>query len=231
MHYVKGFFAGAAPEWVHERFVRYGRGSFEGPKITVKAKKDIKISATIEYSNILAELAAKNADGTVKVSGSVYAKRDLGPALKDFLKVSKSKFGKGLYSADVSGEVSADGFVGLCGMIPDAILLLDVSAGKNKLSCKKKKLPKPGSGIEDSFCTGTFGESALSDVKNELLFDAKVDFSEAEASHQMIIDELVKPAGVTDAARLRIEAKRKGKIKRTLTIDGKKQESEAKLLV
>lgn len=230
MHYIKGFFAGEVPDWVHDRFIRYGRGTFAGPKIAVKTKKDVKISATIEYSNILAELLAKNSAEPLKVSGSVFAKRDIGQTLKDFLKVSKSKFGKGLYSAEVSGEVSADEFTGLCGMIPDAMLLLDVSGGGQKISCKKKKLPKPGSGIEESFCTGTLGESALDEVKNELLFDASGDFNEAEATHEIVIDELVKPSGVTDAARLRVEAKRKGKIKRTLTLDGKKQETEANLL-
>ena len=231
MHYVKGFFSGEVPEWVHERFVRYGRGVFNGPRISVKVRKDVKVSATIEYVNILGELIARNAEGPIKVSGMVYAKREVEPTLKDFFSISKAKSSKGLYSAEVAGEVSGEELTGLCGMLSDAFLLLDVTAGKQKLKCRKKKLPKPGSGVNDSFCTATLDLDALDKLKSELLFDVEGDFREATVSHEITVEDMVKPAGVTDSARIRIESKRKGKIKRTLTVDGVVKEIDAEILV
>jgi len=231
MHYVKGFFTGDVAEWVHDRFVRYGRGSFPGPKLKAVLKKGVKVTATIEYANVLGELIAKNAEDSVNVSGVVFAKREIESTLKDFLEVRKSKSSKGLCTVEVSGELSGEELAGLYAMIPDAIILVDVKAGKQKLKFKKKKLPKPGGKQVEGFCSATLDAKALDGVKDELLFDVEGDFSEAEVSHEMVIEELVKPEGVTDAATLRKEAKRKGKIKRTLVADGKTTGTQAELLV
>jgi len=224
MHYVKEFFSGEVPEWVHERFIRYGRGSFAGPKITVKSGKNIRVSASIDYANILGELIAKNAGDEVSASGMVFAKRDIEPTLKDFFTVGKSKSSKGLRSCEVTGEVSGDELAGLCSMLPDTFILLDLKSGKQKLKFKKKKLPKPGSKLKDSFCVATLAAGALDELRDELLFGVEGDFEEAVVSHELVIEELVKPDGVTDSARLRVESKRKGRIKRTLTVDGKTTE-------
>jgi hypothetical protein len=230
MHYVKQIFGGVPEDWVHERFVRYGRGEFEGPIVSVaKSGKGVKVSASWEYASALVEVLA-SAGGTLEVKGSVFARRDISGALKDFLAVSKEKKKKGLYSADVVGELDADAFKGLLGMIPDAILLLDASAGRSKVKCKKKP-PKPGSGLDESFCTGDYEGELLGKVRNEILFDVSGDFTEARASHKYLIKELVAPAGVSDPAKIRVEAKRKGTIERNTTVDGKEYKKTAVLLV
>ncbi len=230
MHYVRGVFEGKVEDWVHERFIRYGRGEFAGPTLSVKkTRKAVKVSGSWEYARALVGVLA-SAGGTIEVKGSVYARRDISGALKDFLAVSKEKKKKSLYSADVSGELDADALKGLIGMIPDALILADASCGKNKVKSKKKP-PKPGSGLDESFCSADYGAELLGVVRDEFLFDVDGDFSEARVSHRYIITEVVAPAGVSDPARIRVEAKRKGTIERTLLVDGRESKKTAPLLV
>jgi hypothetical protein len=139
------------------------------------------------------------------------------------------KNSKGLFSAEAGGSVSGEELVGMLSMMPDATVLFDAEGGASKLKCKKK-LTKPGGSPDDAFCAASFTENALDDVKKEILFDLSGDFKEASVSHEITVEELVKPAGVTDPARLRTESKRKGKIKRTLTADGKTTKTETTFL-
>lgn len=230
MHYIRGLFEGKVEDWVHERFVRYGRGGFEAAIFSVKKTgKGVKVSASWEYAGALVEVLAF-AGGIIEVKGSVYARRDISGALKDFLSVSKEKKKRGLYSADVSGELDADAFKGLSGMIPDALILADASCGRNRVKCKKKP-PKPGSGLDESFCSADYVGELLGRLREEFLFDVAGEFTEARASHRYVIAELVAPAGVSDPARIRVEAKRKGTIERTLVVDGRESKKTALLLV
>ena len=48
------------------------------------------------------------------------------------------------------------------------------------------------------------------------------DFKTAEITHKFLIDDIIKPEGETDYARIRELAKRKGKIIREAVIDDKK---------
>jgi hypothetical protein len=229
MHYITQIFKGDVEEWVHERFVRYGRGVFDGPVLSIKkTPKALKVSGSWDYATALAGFLGET-HGSIQVKGSVFAKRDL-PELKDFLAVSKEKKKKGLYSADVSGELVADAFVGLLAMAPDAIFLLDASSGKSKVKCKKS-LPRPGSGLDEGFCSAEFEGVLLEKVRADFLFDVALDFAEVKVSHRYIIDELVAPKGVSDSARIRVEAKRKGTLERVLEVDGVKLSKTAPLLV
>jgi len=230
MHYIKQILKGNPDDWVHERFIRYGRGEFEAAILSVKKTgKGVKVSGSWEYASALVEVLA-SAGGTIEVKGSVFARRDISGALKDFLAVSKEKKKRGRYSADVSGELDADAFKGLIGMIPDALVLADASCGKNRVKCKKKP-PKPGSGLDESFCSADYGRELLERLREEFLFDVAGEFTEARVSHKYLIKELVPPAGVSDPAKIRVEAKRKGTIERTLVVDGRESKKTAPLLV
>ncbi len=230
MQYIKQIFEGNVEDWVHERFVRYGKGEFKGPVLTVKKLgKGVKVTGSWEYATGLAVILA-GASQTVQVKGLVFAKRDLSQILPDFLSVLKEKKKKSLYNAEVSGEFDADAFKGLYSMIPDAVLLLDVVAGKNKLK-SKKKLPKPGSKQIESFCSASFDKTILEAVNSELLFDVSTDYSELVVTHNIFVDDIVPPVGVTDPARIRMEAKRKGKLERIVLVDGKESKSSIELLI
>lgn len=230
MHYVKQLFEDDIDDWVHERFVRYGRGMFDGAYLSVKSTgKGLKLSGSWDYAGGLVDILS-NSSGSVKLKGAVFAKRDLSDVLSDFFELSKEKKKKSLYSAVVSGEVDCDALKGLVSMVPDAYLLLTGWCGKNKIKAKNK-LPKPGGKVKVNFCSASFDSSLTSFVFDEYLFDVEGEFEEATISHKYVVDEIVPPEGVTDPARIRIEAKRKGTIIRKLIVDGKESEKTIHLLV
>ena len=63
----------------------------------------------------------------------------------------------------------------------------------------------------------------------KFLFDYDKDFSKAKVKHTFIIEELVVPKEyANDPALARVKAKRKGKIKRFVEVDGNSYEQEIK---
>lgn len=230
MHYIKQVMSGKVEDWVHDRFVRYGRGEFAGPVLTVSKKAGgVKVSCSWDYVTAFAGILAETG-GEVRFNGSVFAKRDISDVITDFFTVSKEKKKRGVYSADITGELDADAFKGLLVMIPDATFLVDASSGKNKVK-SKKKLPKPGGKQDEKFASANFEEGLINALRDEFLFDVKGEFTEASVFHRYIIEGIIPPEGVTDSARIRLEAKRKGKLERTVIVDGRKEKTVCELLV
>lgn len=230
MHYIKQVMSGEVEDWVHDRFVRYGRGEFEGPSLTVSKKVGgVKVSCSWDYVTAFAGILAETSRD-VKIKGSVFAKRDISDVITDFFTVSKEKKKKGVYSADVTGELDADAFKGLMVMIPDATLLVDATSGKNNVK-SKKKLPKPGGKQNEKFASANFEDGLIDALRDEFLFDVKGKFTEVSVSHRYIIEDIIPPEGVTDSSRIRLEATRKGKLERTVIVDGRKEKTVCALLV
>jgi len=220
MHYIKEIFLGKPVDYIHGQFTRYGKGMFEGPALVVKKGSTIKVEGSIHYANVLGELIAAAADQNLNVSGSIYAKRDI----KIPLEIKNKKAKGDLHTAEVRETIHSDALKMVYNDYKDAYILLELSAdsGGWKLKCKKKP-PKPGGGLDEKFCSATLEAKALPAVMEEILFDLKdASFKQAEVKHEIIIDEIVgTPELKKDPARFRLEAKRKGTIRRTLTIDGK----------
>lgn len=230
MNYVKAFFTGQVDSRVHSRFTRYSKGVFAGPVLTVKNSKTIRVSASADYVNILGSLVASSGQ-SFNVSGKVVSKEafdlGLGP---------EPKRKGGLYTLDLKRDLSSSELAGIYSTVPYGFALLNLAPVEKtgfKLSVKKGLLPKPGSAVDGDFCKAALDASALDKILSELLFDLKnKDFKEAKVSHQYVIESLVAPDEIRkDPVRFRTEAKRKGKVKRTLEVDGVKTESEADLLV
>ncbi|MFH0861207.1 MAG: hypothetical protein V1921_08390 [Candidatus Altiarchaeota archaeon] len=218
MNLIKSILEGRSDEWIHQRFTKYGKGEFKGPSVDVKVSKDVKLSATVDYVTLLEWVAAKNCSDDLNVNGTIIAKEDLKGKI-DAFEVGRTSNKKGVYTAEVSGTIKAEALREAYDRIPGAYFLLNLTSKGCKIKTKTK-LPKPGSGPDTGFCTATFDIGALADIKGEIFFDHAGDFREASASHIYIIKELAAPAGVKDPARIRLEAKRKGRIVRTVKADG-----------
>jgi hypothetical protein len=224
MHYIKQLFEGKPEEWVHLFFTRYGRGEFDGPTCEVDVGKDIKFKGTVEYSTLLGELVASGG-GDFKVDGAIFAKIDFRDELNragiEFDDKSKPK--KGFYVAQVMGEFPGSVLAGVYSKLPHATVLLNLAGAKGKLKCKKKP-PKPGGEKDLDFCSGSMDISALPRLKEEVFFDVG-DFKKAKAENKFSISELLIPPGA-GAAEARLNAKRKGKVLRKVTLDGAQKESD-----
>ena len=232
MHVIKEIFSNSVSDWVHQIFVRYGKGTFEGPVLNIKRGKDIKAKGSVDYCNILGKIISSGINADIEISGKIIAKKDFSSDINGILELKNVSKKRGLFNAEVEGILPSDKLKKLYDKIPDAYLLIDISAEKCKLK-SKKSVPKPGSKIDSDFCSAAFDMSALDDIMNELLFDLKnKDFTEVNVSHTYMINELVAPEEVKkDPTRFRIEAKRKGTIKRILEVDGQKTERGHELLV
>jgi len=232
MHFTKEIFSNSVSDWIHPVFVRYGKGTFNGPVLRLNKGKGIKVKGSIDYCNTLGYIIANSANANLEINGKIIAKRDFSNDLRGIVNLKKFSKEGGLFSAEITDMISSKNLKNIYEKIPDAYVLIDISANPFKLK-SKKSLPKPGSRIDGEFCNATLDMSALDSIMSELLFDLKnKDFNEVNVSHTYTINELVAPEEIKkDPARFRIEAKRKGTIKRILEVDGQKTESEHELLV
>jgi hypothetical protein len=229
MHYIKQLLEGKPQEWVHLLFTRYGRGQFDGPTCEVDVGKDIKFKGTVEYSTLFGELVT-SCGGDYKVDGTIFAKIDFRDELSkagiEFDDKSKPK--QGFYVAQVKGEFPGSVLAGVYSKLPHATVLLNLAGEKGKLKCKKKP-PKPGGEKDLDFFSGSMGLSAVPRLKEEVFFDAG-DFKKVKVENKFAISELLIPSGM-GAAEARLNAKRKGKVLRKVTLDGTSKESEFQFAV
>ena len=230
MHFIKQIISGKVDDWVHQIFTRYGRGDFTGPVFEIEIGKNIKYKVTEDYVTAFV-YACASCGGNFNVDGTIFAKDDFRPDIMD-LEIEfedKSKPKKNYYVADINvEEMPAETLQTLVGKIPYALVLLNLKGDNAKLKCKKKPT-KPGKDKVLDFCSGTMDLKGLPALKDEVLFDCG-DFTKACGSNKYIIEEVVVPTGV-DSATARLQAKRKGKLVRTIDLDGVVKESEMELLV
>jgi hypothetical protein len=224
MNYIKEIFLGKPIDYMHAQFIRYSKGTFQGPTLVIKNGSSIKADGSIHYANILGEIIVKNSPQEFNASGTINAKREIKIPMDVKKKTKKSD----LHTVEVKETIHSDGLQMIYSDYKDANILLELNgnSGKWKLKCKKK-LPKPGGGLDEKFCSAVMEPKAIDSIMDEILFDIKdKNFKEAEIRHELTIEELVgSPELKKDAARFRTEAKRKGKIKRTVTVDGRKTET------
>ncbi|MBU0762220.1 MAG: hypothetical protein KKD39_04290 [Candidatus Altiarchaeota archaeon] len=224
MHYIRQFFTGNVEGWVHDFFTRYSKGEFLGPVCEVEVKKSIKFKGSVEYSNVFGEMVCLTG-GVCKVEGAIFAKEDFRPTLEglgiEF--TDKSKVKQGFYVAEVKGEYPAEVLSGMYGKISFSQALLNLKCGSASLKCKKKP-PKPGKEKDTEFISGDVPVDSWGKVREEVFFDVG-EFTKARVENTLAIESLVIPAGMPPE-RARIEARRRGKVKRKVILDGVEKMSE-----
>jgi len=222
---------GKPEPWVHRRLVRYGRGNFEiaALKTTFTSSK-FKVNASIEYANLLGELITSQAKGEGDVKGNIIAWSELEDEIqKRGLTIIKSKKKGERRVIEVQGRCRADKITELYTNYPESIFLLNLKFESPYMLRCKKNPPRPGNPLDEDFCSATFGISALQKFMDEVAFDVEIKHTpkNMKISHILMIEELVAPPEIqNNPSRFRVEAKRKGKIKRVVEIDGNRVERE-----
>jgi hypothetical protein len=226
MSFIKKIFDGEVDESVHKYFIRFGKGEYRGrfPLSLWKAKK-IKVKSGFEFANDLVILCASL--GNCKVSGIVLSKEDISKVMSENNIQGNSETKKGgLYYQNnlESQELSSDQLMNL--EKESYFTLLDIEGEGFKLKMKKK-LPKPGKSedkIDDKFCQFEAEEKYYSKIKDNFFWD--VEGKKISISHNVFVDEIIRPEGETDFAKIRENSKRKGKIVRKIVIDGSEGEKD-----
>lgn len=229
MDHIKELVAGDQNQpHVHQKFVKYSKGAFSGPMLSIKKAGDnLKINGSYDYADAVAGVILKNSAGTIKAAGNIFSRTEIKTSYS-----TKAKKKLGVCNTEINAEADASALKNLYEQSKDATFLLDIEAAGAKMKTKKKP-PKPGSGPDDQFFTATVPANMIDAVMKDLLFDAQnKDFKEAKISHAYQINEIVIPEEYkTDAAKARTMAKRKGTLKRRVEIDGVATETEKALLV
>ena len=173
----------------------------------------VKVKGSSEYANDFVNLATSL--GNVKFSGIVLSKQEI--------KGLNGKKKAGVYVYDFYGN-SED-----VKKIADTIyyMLLDGEGEGIKLKIKKK-LPKPGKGegkVDDKFCQLEADLKYWGQTKEVFFWDLP-DCKKVKVAHEYVISEIVAPQGEKDFEKIRVLAKRKGKIIRKIVVDkgGEKKE-------
>ena len=237
MHFIREIFRGNQDrEYIHRKFVRYGRGRFEGPVIRIRnSGNQLKVNASEDYVNILGEILTKNSTQSFNVSGNIISRDNIEGLLSELgIPIEKATGKKGLFTLNLKGTIPAENLSRLYSELKGSHIFLDLtSSDKNSRLKTKKRLPRLGSEPDQNFCSAIFDSSLTDAIMNEICFDIDVkDFEEIKISHRYIIKELLIPEEYRDNLALaRIYSKRKGIIKRFVEIDGRKTEIEHEFIV
>lgn len=219
MHYLKDIFNKVDSEHAHNKFIRYSKGKFIGPKIKIKVTKNgIKLNGSFHLVDELLMLMAeylKNRE--VLVKGTLSWNKDLSPELEQtgikYLKVTKSR---GIFNYTLENTIKFKEFVDTLG---DYHILISFKEEDITLSTKPK-FPKPNKDITNDFCKTNFPQSMAKKILSEFAFDVKQDnIKEILITNDIIVEDIKLP-DIDNFEEARKLAKRAGTIKREVIVNG-----------
>lgn len=228
MNFIRQIFEGKADNSMHYRFIRYGRGEYEKLFFSVsKSKSSFSAKASFDFVNDFVGIIAYNSKEDMAVSGKIIVPKDFQAEISS-LGIEPKGYGKRgkLYTAEIEMTLKPEQLRALYEKFKQNAMLLNINSESFRLK-SGSSIPKPGSALKPDFCSAKLPLSLL----EEVVWDVK-DFNTLEIKHILKIDEVVIPPELKDKPELaRIEGKRKGKIIRILTVDGKEEKKEAALWV
>ena len=231
MNFIKKIFENKIDETVHLQFERYSRGTFEDRALVEidKTKNHVKIKTSFEFANEFVSFLASKIKDNSHVSGVIITNnKELQDKVK-FEIAGVSQFA-GIKKLQVATDISKEDLLDALKQFPHALFLLTFNTEYGSLTTKQKspKSPKPGADKEAKADFCTFKTEDINFYK-EFLFDYDKNFTKAKIKHTLFIEELVVPKEyANNPALARVNAKRKGKIKRIVDIDGTTFEKEIK---
>lgn len=210
--FIKRIWQGNGEE-AHYQFVRFSKGRFEGRAVlNLHKTSKIKLKGSFEWANDFVNLANELED--MKFSGVVLSREEL--------ELENEKKKKAIFQYDVFDIDSEK----INEIKNKAYALLLSGEGEGIILKIKKKLPKPGKSekkIDDKFCQLELDLKYWDKVREAFMFPEGKKF---KVSHIFEINEIILPEGEKDFEKIRLLAKRKGKIIRKLEIDKKESEEE-----
>jgi hypothetical protein len=231
MNYINFIAKGEMNEEVHNALTRYGPGDFTKEELIISISKNkIKIQGGLDMVNPIQRFVASVCRSEVTYKGAIPTTRDVGSEL-DELGVGYEearRFGKKGKKYEINATLSPDKALQLVNQLYSFFLLVDLKSEDCKTKVKKKDTPKIGS-LSPKFVTGEIPADNLEKVKEVFLFDA--DFDKAKkvvVTHTFVVSDIILDEELLkqDALAARLQAKRKGTLKRKIDVDGTVAEKE-----
>ena len=225
---------------VHRHFYRYSKGEFIGPAIKItKSNTRMTLKSSYEYEDLILEIVANTLSGEeVEIKGTLISGSDISDIISDLgfdwnLKKSTSQTMN--YKAAILSKTDKETLLKSVEAFRRTSYFL-VSFNLNP-TCKvttKKNIPQPSQKkLEEDdvdkriqFCSGTINnnENNLNLVINLVLPDFKSDLNRKWKSvilkNNYKINEIILPEDVDNWGIKRILAIRKGRLFRSIEVDG-----------
>ena len=238
---------------IHRHFYRYSKGVFIGPALKItKTKAKFTLKGAHEYEDLILEAVTKtisNSQDNFEIKGKLIASSDIANNISEIglnwvLKKSTGKTKN--FKAEIIDQINKDLLLQAIGVFREKSYLL-LSYNRNA-TCKvttKKNIPQPSKKkVEDDdvskriqFCIGMLNNT---EANLEMLLDlAAPDFkSEIPNNWKSLtilnnytINQIEIPTNIKDTRMLRVMAIRKGKMIRSVEIDGDLIEKQYSIVV
>ena len=210
-------------ETAHGHFIRFGRGVYENRAILNIDCKKMLVKGS--YDNVKSILLWIFENSKCEVKGKIISSIDVDDILKNHGLEFRKKKKENVFEYDVSGSIeNAEGFENI------SFLLLDANAKGIKFKCKKRLPSLKAEKVDESFFSLQLDKEFFEKFEKEFLFDVEEKGNKIKIKHQFVIDEIVLFPG-KDFEEIRKKAKRKGKILRTIKVDGKEIKKEYQFFV
>ena len=229
MNFIRKIFEGKTDDWVHKQFTRYGKGTYENKALLdiTKGKDSLKIKSSFEFAGEFAHYLAQTIQGKTHVTGGVISTKPLKEELG--IPIANQKQFAGVKTYLIDTELTKEQITTLFTKFPNTMILLSFKTQEGELKTKVKSptSAKPGKGGDNpkaDFCTFTLKDQTFAD---DLAFDVKKSYKKLFINHTYIITALTVPKEYgNNLEQARLNAKRKGKILRKITLEEKEETTE-----
>lgn len=238
---------------IHRHFYRYSKGDFIGPALKIsKTSGKITLKGTHEYEDLILELVGKSISSSeleFEIKGRLISGEDLKETISQLgltWELKKSTGQTKNYKADIIDKVKKNQLLQAIDIFrKNSYLLLSFAINPNCKVTTKKSIPQPSKKkVEDDdlskriqFCSGIL---STTDTNLKMVLDSAVpDFiSEIPKNWKSLIifnnykiNEIEIPKNIKNSSLLRIMAVRKGKIFRSIDVDGEVIEKQYSIIV
>ena len=236
MNFIKKIFDDNIDEIVHLQFQKFSRGEFRDRAIinARQSKGKYTITTTAEFANgLVREVARKINEEKTNVKGAIISTQDL----TGHLEFQGKKQFQGVKRYLIDKEMSGNEIIDLLDKFPKAFFALSFENKKDstflKIKPKAPKSTKPknkGETVKPNFCKLVTTDRELG---GSFVFET-TDWKNANINHIFLINDIIvsdELKSSKDFARIREEAKKKGKIIRKADIDGREITKEKEFVV
>lgn len=238
---------------IHRHFYRYSKGDFIGPALKIsQTKAKFTLKGSHEYEDLILEIVANgisNPDENFEIKGNLISGADISDIINDLgfnWNLKKSTGQTKNYKAEIIDRTNKNSLIeSIEAFRETSYFLLSFSINPNCKVTTKKRIPQPSKkkvGEDDvtkriQFCTGYVNntENNFNYIIKKALSDFQSEFPRKWKTLTIFnnykINEIELPENVKNSRLLRIMAIRKGKLLRTLDIDGEIIEKQYSIVV
>jgi hypothetical protein len=238
---------------VHRHFYRYSRGDFIGPAMKIsQTKTKLTLKGSHEYEDLILEIVASgisDPNENFEIKGSLITGTDINEVITNLgfsWDLKKSKGQTKNYKAEIIDTTNKDKLLeSIETLRENTYFLVSFNLNPNCKVTTKKNIPQPSKKkVEEDdvnkriqFCKGYINNTKrnLNNTIDVVVTDFKDDLPKSWKTliifNNYKITDIQIPKNITNSKLLRILAIRKGKLFRTVDVDGELIEKQYSIVV